>query len=212
MSSVSDVMNSDVRSVGVGDPASRARSLILDDHVGAVPVLDDASDVVGVVTATDLLAHPDADLDVGTVMSSGVVTVRVDATVAQAARTMSEHGAHHLVVTDATRLVGVVSAADLVRALVGSSEPTGRGEGVGAEQPADGAARSHVHAAVGDRIVIRGHAVGGKDRRGIITAVRGADGGPPFSVEWLDDPHAEPHEVLFFPGTDADVEHPVEST
>jgi hypothetical protein len=27
-------------------------------------------------------------------------------------------------------------------------------------------------------------------------------------VQWLDDPHDEPHEVLFFPGPDADIEHP----
>lgn len=58
-------------------------------------------------------------------------------------------------------------------------------------------------AAVGDRIVIRGHHIGEPDRDAEIVEVRGANGEPPFVVRWGDDGH----ESLFFPGPDASVEH-----
>lgn len=60
-----------------------------------------------------------------------------------------------------------------------------------------------MQASVGDRIVIRGHRVGEPERDGEIIEVRGEDGGPPYVVKWA----ADGHESLFFPGTDAVVEH-----
>lgn len=60
-----------------------------------------------------------------------------------------------------------------------------------------------MRATVGDRIVIKGHHLGEPDRDGEILEVRGADGGPPYVVRWEDGGH----ECLFFPGSDAAVEH-----
>lgn len=62
-------------------------------------------------------------------------------------------------------------------------------------------------ASVGDRLLIRGHDVGHVERRATIVEVRGEDGGPPYVVHWDDDPHDVPHDHIFFPGPDADVEH-----
>jgi hypothetical protein len=60
-----------------------------------------------------------------------------------------------------------------------------------------------MRAAIGDRIVVRGHMVGEHQRGGEILAVEGSDGAPPYLVRWDDDGH----EGLFFPGPDAAVEH-----
>jgi Domain of unknown function (DUF1918) len=57
-------------------------------------------------------------------------------------------------------------------------------------------------AKVGDELVVKGHHVGDKDRRGVITEVRGADDGPPYLVRWDDG-----HESTFFPSSDTMVEH-----
>jgi hypothetical protein len=62
-------------------------------------------------------------------------------------------------------------------------------------------------AQVGDRLVIRGHAVGLQERHATIMEVRGDDGGPPYVIHWADDPNEVPRDHLFFPGPDADVEH-----
>ncbi|MEE6136322.1 DUF1918 domain-containing protein [Mycobacterium sp. 050128] len=54
-------------------------------------------------------------------------------------------------------------------------------------------------AEVGDWLVLKGTTTGSADQRGLITAVRGADGAPPFVVRWL----ASGHETTVFPGSDA---------
>jgi len=58
-------------------------------------------------------------------------------------------------------------------------------------------------AAVGDRLVIKGHHVGDPDRDAEIIELHGEDGGPPWFVRWSDDGH----EGLFVPGSDAVIEH-----
>jgi Domain of unknown function (DUF1918) len=60
-----------------------------------------------------------------------------------------------------------------------------------------------MHANVGDRIVIKGHHVGEPDRDCEVIEVQGADGGPPYVVRWGD----TGHESLFFPASDASVQH-----
>jgi Domain of unknown function (DUF1918) len=60
-----------------------------------------------------------------------------------------------------------------------------------------------MQAMVGDRIIIRGHRAGEPDRDAEVLGVLGEAGGPPYKVRWGD----SGHEVLFFPGTDAYVQH-----
>lgn len=54
-------------------------------------------------------------------------------------------------------------------------------------------------AAVGDKIVVKGHHVGEADRDALVLEVHGGDGEPPYLVRWSDDGH----EGLYFPGSDA---------
>lgn len=58
-------------------------------------------------------------------------------------------------------------------------------------------------AAVGDRLIIRGHRQGEPVRDAEVLEVLGTDGDPPFRVRWADDGH----ESLVFPGSDAAIEH-----
>lgn len=60
-----------------------------------------------------------------------------------------------------------------------------------------------MRANVGDRLVIKGHHVGDHDRDAEIVEVKGDNGAPPWVVRWSDDGHVG----LFFPGSDAVVEH-----
>jgi hypothetical protein len=63
-----------------------------------------------------------------------------------------------------------------------------------------------MHATVGDRLHVHGHAVGERERFGEIVEVRGHDGAPPYLVRFGDG-----QERLVFPGPDAVVEHPGDS-
>lgn len=60
-----------------------------------------------------------------------------------------------------------------------------------------------MRANVGDRLVIKGHHLGEPDRDGEIIEVRGEGGEPPWVVRWEE----TGHDVLFFPGPDAVIEH-----
>lgn len=198
MRTVRDVMSTEVRSVGPTDAVGPVRDLLLGTGIHAVPVVDVDGAVVGIVTSWDLVEEWGPDQTVASVMSDRVSTVSPEAPLAEAARSMRDSGIHHLVVADDEGgVVGMVSSLDLLGELAHDVEHHLL------------APPAHVVARAGDIVVIRGHAIGMRERRGLITEVRGDHGGPPFLVEWLDDPHSEPHEVLFFPGPDADIEHPV---
>jgi hypothetical protein len=60
-----------------------------------------------------------------------------------------------------------------------------------------------VHAAPGDRLVIRGAHLDNPVRDAEVLEVRHPDGSPPYVVRWSD----TGHEGLVFPGPDAFIEH-----
>jgi hypothetical protein len=60
-----------------------------------------------------------------------------------------------------------------------------------------------LHAAAGDRLVIRSHRLGEPRRDAEILEALGDEGTPPFRVRWED----TGCESLLFPGSDAFVEH-----
>jgi len=128
-------------------PATSYRDLValMREHaIGAVPVVDvvDAEGrLVGIVSASDLLAKERATAARGPVgkalperrrahaeaaaelMTSPVVTVRPDDTLTRAARLMHRERVRHLPVVDAAgRLVGIVSRGDLLKPYLRSDE------------------------------------------------------------------------------------------
>ena len=56
----------------------------------------------------------------------------------------------------------------------------------------------------GDLLVLVGVHVGDPGRVGVVLEARGAGGGPPYQVRWLDTGHV----ALVYPGPDARVERP----
>jgi CBS domain-containing protein len=196
MKTVAEVMTADVKTARSDEVVGPIRDLMLDGGIHGVPVVDPAGDLVGIVTSSDLVEEWAPEQGVVTVMSDHVETVSPHTTLGEAAFRMIAERVHHLVVVqEEGRVAGIVSSFDLLRALAETVE-----EAQSKRLP------PQAHASPGDVVVIRGHAIGQRERRGVIVEARGADGGPPFVVHWLDDRHAEPHDVLFYPGSDADVE------
>ena len=64
-----------------------------------------------------------------------------------------------------------------------------------------------MEATVGDRLHVRGNAVGQPDKIGEIVEIRGAAGSPPYQVRFEDG-----HTCLVFPGPDAVVEQAPKKT
>ena len=58
-------------------------------------------------------------------------------------------------------------------------------------------------ARAGDMIEVRGRHIESLPRLGEVLEVRGEEGVPPYLIQWDD----EPHQCIYFPGTDAIVRH-----
>jgi len=111
---VADLMTEGVISTEPHTPIERVRGILERNKVGAVPVVDSENHPVGIVSATDLIPSLKPSSPVNTVMTEKVYTVPKYDDVSVAARIMRNHRIHRLVVTDEQKVVGVISAYDLL--------------------------------------------------------------------------------------------------
>ena len=110
---VHDIMNAKLLYIDAGDRPSLARRHILAFGVTAVPILDETHRPVGVVSLRDLQGEE-------VVSNPTVSTVKNTDSIEDAARFLASTDHHHLVVVDAKGVaVGMVSAVDFLRALLG---------------------------------------------------------------------------------------------
>ncbi len=157
-----DVMTSKVVSVLADTPAREVAELLLENHISAVPVVDRDGAPIGMVSEGDLIGRDEADrvarrdwwlalLAEGETLSSDfltslhapartardimagpVVTIDEDTEVAEIARLLATYRIKRVPVVRDGRMVGIVSRADLLRALV-AEEPkpaAARGRGL----------------------------------------------------------------------------------
>jgi CBS domain-containing protein len=136
---VSDVMSTDVATVGAGTPYRDLVDLITSKHISAVPVVDGFGLVLGVVSEADLMhkvelvgepherriiesrrrrnARVKADaLTAADLMTAPAVVTYPDTTVVAAAKTMEREQVKRLpVINTLGRLIGIVTRSDLLR-------------------------------------------------------------------------------------------------
>jgi CBS domain-containing protein len=147
-----DVMTDAVVSVRRDTPASQVARLLLDKGISAVPVIDSDGSPIGMVSEGDLIGRDEAAREsrrdwwlellaegetlsaeflanlrsperiAGDVMSAPVVTVGEDTDVGEIARLLTAHRIKRVPVVRDDRVIGIVSRADLLRALA-AEEP-----------------------------------------------------------------------------------------
>jgi CBS domain-containing protein len=114
---VAGVMTRCPISVPAGAPFATIAAVLARNRISAVPVLDRAGQLVGVVSEADLIGGRDgAGVTARELMSTHVCTIAGDATLPAAARLLTGTGVRRLFVTEHGRLVGVVSRRDLLKA------------------------------------------------------------------------------------------------
>ncbi len=138
-----EVMSREVLSVEFGTALQDAWTLLRDQRVKALPVVDRARRVVGVVTLADFMRAADLDLHagfatklrafltpspgvtsdkaevVGQIMTRRVQVASATRSLASMVPVFSSTGHHHIpVVDDELRLIGILTQTDVVRALV----------------------------------------------------------------------------------------------
>ncbi|MBK7863692.1 MAG: CBS domain-containing protein [Archangiaceae bacterium] len=101
--------------------ATRLVELLVDENVGAIPIVDDQHRPMGIVTRADVLEEDDfrsdaLELTAAELMRQSPITIEPNTLIADAARIMARQRVHHLLVIDESGvLVGVVSSFDVVR-------------------------------------------------------------------------------------------------
>ena len=143
---VQEIMTRDVVTVGPDADLRDVAKVLVDNSISGVPVCGVRRELLGIVSEGDILVkeggpRESADSSVGSAeartakkaqkaravkvreaMTTPVVTISPHASVAEAARRMSDLGIKRLPVVQDDKLVGIVSSTDLVRAFVRSDD------------------------------------------------------------------------------------------
>lgn len=126
-----DIMTRSVLSVQPSVPVGKAAAMLAKRGFTALPVTNDAGELIGIVTEADLIGNrfpiSEEAVDnaagsgpaatVGDVMTAPVVGVSHDTDVSIVAREMLAGKRRSLPIVDGTVLVGIVTRRDIVRAL-----------------------------------------------------------------------------------------------
>jgi CBS domain-containing protein len=114
-------------------PLPDVRQRLTQQHVRRLPVVDEAGQLVGIVTEGDInrvsdshitdvrdysLYHRVADLPIGEIMTRAVVTVTPDTPILVVARLLLEHRIGGVPVVEDGRVIGMITESDLFRLIV----------------------------------------------------------------------------------------------
>jgi CBS domain-containing protein len=146
-----DVMHNDVLSVNLDTSVVEAARTMLRHKISGLPVIDWSRRLVGILTEGDLLRRSEIGTErhrsnwlelllgpgrvaeeytaeharkVSEVMSDQVVAVRPDTPLSEVVALMEKHHIKRVPVLDGERLIGIVSRADLLRALIDAAGQT----------------------------------------------------------------------------------------
>ena len=123
MTTAREIMTPDASYCPEDATVADAARKMADEGVGALPICDMDGHLSGVVTDRDLAVKvvaqglgPDTALT-DVIDRTEVVTIGADDSVEEAIRTMKDHAVRRLPVIDGRSLVGMVSQADIARAM-----------------------------------------------------------------------------------------------
>ncbi|MCA9523793.1 MAG: crotonyl-CoA carboxylase/reductase, partial [Myxococcales bacterium] len=126
---VRDFMTEGLLSCVPGDSVGYAATMMVQNHVHAIVVLDEGQ-AVGVVTQTDLVMARQnyrrdelLSMPVERIMTPNCETVEIDLSISDAITRLTRQRIHRLVVVDDGRAVGIVSMSDIVAQMVTNWPP-----------------------------------------------------------------------------------------
>jgi CBS domain-containing protein len=115
--------SSEVWAVSPNTSVYAALELMAEKNIGALLVIDD-DELIGILSERDyarkviLLDRGSKDTDVTAIMSPQPVTVAPEATTSECMQVMTDNRFRHLPVLHGTRVIGIISIGDVVRAVI----------------------------------------------------------------------------------------------
>ncbi len=128
MSAITAVMSKKLQSIPVERSVAEAARRMRDDRIGSL-LVEQTGEYVGIVTETDVVRRGVAEsrdlekLTVEKIMSYPMASIESIRSVQDAHDMMADLGIRHLVVREAGKVVGVLSARDLLVYFKSVSEP-----------------------------------------------------------------------------------------
>ncbi len=119
-----DIMTASVVTVAPDTSLEDLTELLAQSTFSGVPVVDYLGRVVGIVTEADLLMSRPGQHTVESVMTRDVVAVSVDESLQEIAFLLSVRRINRVPVLEDGKLVGIISRADVVKALAGKLTST----------------------------------------------------------------------------------------
>lgn len=127
---VKELMTTNIACVGEDAPVSVIAAQMKKNDVGSIPVCDDAGHIKGIVTDRDLViramaraksssgseasaASKPAELTASTIMTTDPITISPEQNIHDAALLFAAHKIRRLPVTEASRIVGMLSLGDM---------------------------------------------------------------------------------------------------
>jgi len=119
-----DVMTKDVITLTPDMTVDEAQDVLLRYRIHGAPVVDRTDQLVGMVSFVDLVARPGAR--VRDIMNPDPVTAPEDAPVEEVAALMLDQMVRRVPIVRGNRVVGIVSASDIIQLFLNLHERTGR--------------------------------------------------------------------------------------
>ena len=126
---IKELMSTNIVCVGQDSTVSLVAGHMRKNNVGSLPVCDDAGHIKGIITDRDLviraIAKPltgnsngsnestDKELTAGDIMTKNPVTVSPDQSIHDAALLFAAHKIRRLPVTEASKIIGMLSLGDV---------------------------------------------------------------------------------------------------
>lgn len=122
-----DIMSRQPITVTAGTPVAAAAALLREHRIKALPVVDAAGAIVGIVTPADFVRSAAGLETVGQIMTRKVRVASVDRHLAELIPLFGSSGHHHIPIVDVGgRLVGIITQSDVVAALCRPLPPVTR--------------------------------------------------------------------------------------
>ena len=113
-----DIMTRKVYTIRSDASAQEAAQLLDQHRISGLPVVDEGSDIIGIVTEADIISKVDKEgLRVSDIMSTEVTSVNEETPVSEIALLLTERKIKRVPVVQDGKLVGIVSRADIVHAV-----------------------------------------------------------------------------------------------
>ena len=106
-------MIKDPITLGIESKVKDAVLIMKKNHTGGIPIINDATDLVGIVTNRDLRFQKDENLKLRDIMTKKLITAKAGITLDSAEKILKKHKIEKLPIIEGKKLIGLITYKDI---------------------------------------------------------------------------------------------------